>query len=437
MNRVARERLASQRSHVQHADDRASLVWPGAALAAALLAGCSCSAGAVVDAAAGGPDGAATVPDAPFPDAPPGPELCADGVRRVDVELPPIASPDGTFLGSAAVVVGDEILAARVGEPALAQFARVGLGDGALRAVGSGPLPQPVDIAQAFRPLGGGATEVLFTATDVSTTAVVATFAADGLLAGTRSVLAPPGPAVQQVVGATPTATGFVMLARSTQAGGANPVATLVNVVDHEMRLQALETPWPSGLQGARAQLSAADGNVWYAIGGDLAGGVQGETVVGQFDSSTTPYVTTSARVSLLVGTSPGTVRLIALDDGTAVLAISTGIAEHTLALAWIDAELHVLGQWAYPIEDDAPILDKAAGELADHSLVLRVRDEVRVARVFGPGMVAGGRRPLLDGVTQEVAYLGPHDAFARDGVGYALAVWAPDLSIVTFCGAP
>ena len=403
----------------------------------ATSAACSCGAPAVVRADASALD------DAAYPDAPPGPELCTDGIRRVDVTLPtvtPGSSPDRLIQTSRSFVGADEVLASRVDQLGNAQFARIDPRDGHVRAVGVGNVPEPVDATQAFRRLADGSTEVLFSgAGGTSTQFVVAAFAADASFVSARVVAMPVDPVIQElraIVGAAATPDGFVVIGEGQSHTSPIGEAVLVEV-GVGARLERIGVAWPQGSDGALVSLNSADGQtVWLAATTHVAdtGAVSG-VVVGHFDASASPFAPSMVSLPLARGDEAAiNLRIDVASDGTALLGVET--SERTV-LAWIDATLTVQGVWAYPVSDGRPQLGGAAGSSVDQAIVFRLDDQVRVGRGFGPGVIAGGVRPLLDGLTQPVGYFGPHDAFGPRDTGFVLATWTPNLSLVTFCEAP
>lgn len=412
-------------------------------------AGCSCGGPAVPlgDARVSDAPGADTlvIEDAPYPDAPPGPELCTDGIRRVDVLLPAVAAgsnPDGLLQTSRSFVGVDEVLASRVDQLGNAQFARIDPRDGHVRAVGVGTLPSAVDAAQAFRRLDGDATDVLFrVGPALSSAFIVATFDASASFVSSRAIEMPIDPDVdelQEVVGAIATQTGFVVLARGQSRATGSQEAVLVDIRDAGARLERIGVPWSTttgGIEGATESLSAFDTSTgWIAVGAMLPDSlVVSGVIVGRFDANATPFAPTVVSLPIERGAlAIDSVRIDAGPDGTALLGVTT---PDRLVLAWIAADLSLLGQWSYPLSSGfPPELAGSAGPLTDQAILLRVDDEIRLARGFGPGVVAGGLRPLLDGLPVPVDYFGPHDDFGPLDSGYVLATWTPNLSIVTFC---
>lgn len=413
-------------------------------LAATSAAGCACGSASGVGADGSMPADDSNAPDADFPDAQPGPELCTDGIRRVDVALPSVtagSNPDWLVGTSRAWVGPDEVLAARVDQLANAQFVRIDPRDGAIRASGVGRIPGAIDLTQAFRRLPDGSTEVLFTgARDATTYFATATFDASATLVAARSIPTPTDTEVDElqfVVGAAATARGFVLLARGAAHGG-DAHALLVDIRDGVMRYEPTGAVWPDGsLEGGPVALvSASQETAWFAVGVNEPGlSIASGVIVGRLDTSAVPFAPATVLLPILRGgPASNVVRVHVMSDGTAVLGVT---GPDRLVLAWLDVDLSLLGEWSYPIDAPPPILGEAAGTLVDQALVLRVDDQVRVARAFGPGVVAGGLRPLLDGTTTEVSYFGPRDGFGAVGEAFVLATWAPDLSLVTFCGSP
>jgi hypothetical protein len=412
------------------------------AVIALVAAGCSCGGDASTPADADTVE-AALATDAAYPDAPPGEELCARGIRRVDVPLPAIttgSNPDRVVSTSRAVVDGGEVLAARVDQLGNAQLVRVDASDGHVIASGVGPLPSAVDAVQAFRRLPSGDIEVLASSMGgLHTTFYVATFGNDAVFRSAIEVILEDDPRfdeLQFVVGALPTPRGFVALARGESSTTGDARAVLVDIEAGVGRLQSA-LPWSGGSQGGNETLASADGRtLWVASAIDYPDtSVMAGARVARFDASVFPFDLASVDVPILRGAAiASTLRIDALSDGTAVLGASTS---SRTVLDWIDADLTALGEWSYPTDQGAPMVAGAAGSLGDEAILFRLDDQVRLARAFGPGAVAGGLRPLLDGVTTEVGYFGPHDGFGASGDAFVLATWAPDLSLVTFCGAP